>query len=239
MMDNGSALREQPVVRRVAPSQDIHTSWDCHAVGCAQLAPSCKPIHTRHVAGWPQTQFPIHCIFAINKRLKEYIVACLASRTWLRESGAGWQDLLRGWRARLLAVQRAALSLSPPACHNTIDCPPLDISLQPSPSTCWHKNLRRTVLLKMRYDAGVKPIQLITGMTGNLARQSWQGTFALLRVMLPKPTYTGRLPAARKRFRSSGGWYCMRWEASSWQKPTTSAVLGQSAGQGSRAGLQQ
>ena len=47
----------------------------------------------------------------------------------------------------------------------------------------------------------MKPIQLITGMVGDLARQSWQDTFALLRVMLPKPMYTGRLPAARKRFR--------------------------------------
>ncbi len=31
----------------------------------------------------------------------------------------------------------------------------------------------------------------------------------------------------------------MRWEASSWQKPTTSALAGQSKGQGRRVGLQQ
>lgn len=41
MVHHSSAAREQPVVRRIAPPQHVHILWHCHALCCAQLAPTC------------------------------------------------------------------------------------------------------------------------------------------------------------------------------------------------------
>ena len=81
MVDDGSALREQPVVWRIALSQDIHTLWDCCSICCAQLAPSWTHFVRHTVTDWPQTQLFKDCKHTICNQGKTqgHIAACLAA----------------------------------------------------------------------------------------------------------------------------------------------------------------